>query len=375
MNRAARRATKKDQTARNAHLWSKRISTMAAGAAVTSGLMIGLSPSSPAGAATPSVLSTRAVAPGTVGGYWLVTALGQVYNFGGAQNYGGATNLKLNGPIIGIIPTPDGLGYWLIAKDGGVFAYGDAPFYGSTDSIGATLVSSVVAGAILPLTTPSTPGSAGPQGPAGATGAPGPAGPTGAPGAAGPSGPPGNMGNPGIQGPTGPTGATGIQGITGPTGPTGATGATGATGPTGPSTGVTGATGPTGSDGATGATGATGSDGATGATGATGPGADATLQTNFGDQTYVEQSYYSGDETTITVACGNGGDDYALSGGYTINDGSTTGPSGTYASDSATTTDTTVSPDSGNPAHSWTVTFATGTEYTVYVTCASNPFG
>jgi hypothetical protein len=41
----------------------------------------------------------------------------------------------LNKPIVGIVPTFDGLGYDLIAADGGVFAFGDATFFGSTGNI------------------------------------------------------------------------------------------------------------------------------------------------------------------------------------------------------------------------------------------------
>ena len=39
--------------------------------------------------------------------------------------------IKLNRPIVDILPTASGRGYWLIASDGGVFAFGDAPFLGS----------------------------------------------------------------------------------------------------------------------------------------------------------------------------------------------------------------------------------------------------
>ena len=43
--------------------------------------------------------------------------------------------MRLNKPIVGMAPTPDGNGYWLVATDGGIFSYGDAQFYGSTGSI------------------------------------------------------------------------------------------------------------------------------------------------------------------------------------------------------------------------------------------------
>jgi hypothetical protein len=38
---------------------------------------------------------------------------------------------RLDAPVLGITPTPDGGGYWEVASDGGIFAFGDAPFYGS----------------------------------------------------------------------------------------------------------------------------------------------------------------------------------------------------------------------------------------------------
>ena len=48
---------------------------------------------------------------------------------------GSTGSIKLNKPIVGIAPTPTGVGYWLVATDGGIFAFGDAPFFGSTGSI------------------------------------------------------------------------------------------------------------------------------------------------------------------------------------------------------------------------------------------------
>lgn len=116
-------------------------------------------------------------------GYWLVTADGQVLNYG-VPSYGDLAGHHLNAPIVGITPTPDGQGYWLIGADGGVFSFGDASFYGSH---GANPVSSpVVAGAAAPFSSggsQAATGATGPQGPAG------PAGPTGATGAQGAPGP------------------------------------------------------------------------------------------------------------------------------------------------------------------------------------------
>jgi lysophospholipase L1-like esterase len=68
------------------------------------------------------------------GGYWLVTASGQVSAFGDATNYGSVSG-TLNKPIVGMAATPGGTGYWLVASDGGVFSFGDAGFHGSTGNI------------------------------------------------------------------------------------------------------------------------------------------------------------------------------------------------------------------------------------------------
>jgi hypothetical protein len=68
-------------------------------------------------------------------GYWLVAADGGIFTYGDAQFHGSTGSLRLNKPIVGMAVTPDGGGYWLVATDGGVFAFGDAPFYGSTGSL------------------------------------------------------------------------------------------------------------------------------------------------------------------------------------------------------------------------------------------------
>jgi predicted GH43/DUF377 family glycosyl hydrolase len=73
--------------------------------------------------------------PGPPSGYWQVASDGGVFTFGGAQFYGSTGAMRLNQPVVGMAPTPDGQGYWLVARDGGVFAFGDAGFYGSTGNI------------------------------------------------------------------------------------------------------------------------------------------------------------------------------------------------------------------------------------------------
>ena len=76
--------------------------------------------------------STQTVAP--VFSYDLVTALGDVYPFGGAGYYGGESWRHLAAPIVGMAVTPDGRGYWLVGANGSVYNLGDARWYGSLAS-------------------------------------------------------------------------------------------------------------------------------------------------------------------------------------------------------------------------------------------------
>ena len=55
-------------------------------------------------------------------GYWLVGSDGGIFSFGSAQFYGSTGSLKLQRPVVGIVPTKDDGGYWLDASDGGVFS-------------------------------------------------------------------------------------------------------------------------------------------------------------------------------------------------------------------------------------------------------------
>ena len=71
---------------------------------------------------------------------WIVDSTGHVFGDSHetgppADNFGDASGLPLNKPIVGMTPTSDGQGYWLVASDGGIFTYGDAGFYGSTGAI------------------------------------------------------------------------------------------------------------------------------------------------------------------------------------------------------------------------------------------------
>jgi hypothetical protein len=68
-------------------------------------------------------------------GYWLATSKGAVFGFGDAHYLGGMGGKHLNRPIVGISSAPNGPGYWMIATDGGVFTYGGAHFFGSLGSL------------------------------------------------------------------------------------------------------------------------------------------------------------------------------------------------------------------------------------------------
>jgi hypothetical protein len=70
----------------------------------------------------------------STGGYWLVAADGNVYNFN-APFFGDAGATPLNQPIVGMAANENGDGYWLVARDGGIFAFGKAKYYGSTGGI------------------------------------------------------------------------------------------------------------------------------------------------------------------------------------------------------------------------------------------------
>ncbi len=60
-------------------------------------------------------------------GYWLLDSIGDVFPFGDAFSFNGAT---LNHSVAGITGTPDGKGYWVFSAGGNVTAYGDAGYFG-----------------------------------------------------------------------------------------------------------------------------------------------------------------------------------------------------------------------------------------------------
>ena len=83
-----------------------------------------------------TINQTNAPAASSSHGYWLVGSDGGIFSFGSAQFYGSTGSLKLQRPVVGIVPTKDDGGYWLDASDGGVFSYGDTQFYGSIPGLG-----------------------------------------------------------------------------------------------------------------------------------------------------------------------------------------------------------------------------------------------
>jgi hypothetical protein len=68
-------------------------------------------------------------------GYWLVASDGGIFTYGDAAFHGSTGSLVLNKPVVGMTTSPDGGGYLLVATGGGVFAFGDAGFYGSVPEV------------------------------------------------------------------------------------------------------------------------------------------------------------------------------------------------------------------------------------------------
>jgi SpoIID/LytB domain protein len=75
------------------------------------------------------------VATASGGRYWLATAGGSVFPYGGATYHGSMSGTRMNGPVLDMAATPSGSGYWLVGSDGGIFAFGDAGFFGSTGAM------------------------------------------------------------------------------------------------------------------------------------------------------------------------------------------------------------------------------------------------
>jgi hypothetical protein len=54
-----------------------------------------------------------------------------VFSFGNARFHGSTGGMRLNAPVVDMLPTRTGDGYLLVAGDGGVFTFGDAQYRGS----------------------------------------------------------------------------------------------------------------------------------------------------------------------------------------------------------------------------------------------------
>ncbi len=101
------------------------------------------SSTSPSSSTQPAPVTTAPSSSNSALGYYLTARDGGVFTFGDAHFYGSLGAIKLNAPVVGITPTPDGKGYYLVASDGGVFTFGDAHFYGS---LGATKLNAPIVG-------------------------------------------------------------------------------------------------------------------------------------------------------------------------------------------------------------------------------------
>ncbi len=98
-----------------------------------------VAPPPPATTPVTTPVTAPVTSPGTptsTHGYWLDGSDGGIFTFGSAQFYGSTGSLRLQRPIVGIVPTADKGGYWLEASDGGIFAFGDSGFHGSIPGLG-----------------------------------------------------------------------------------------------------------------------------------------------------------------------------------------------------------------------------------------------
>ncbi|MDA8393503.1 MAG: hypothetical protein M0Z87_12065 [Actinomycetota bacterium] len=87
----------------------------------------------------------------TATGYYLVTSAGNVFNFG-APWHGSVARRTLGSPVVGMATDPRTGGYWLATAAGNVYQFGGAPWLGSAAGGGTHLKSPVVGIAADPLT-------------------------------------------------------------------------------------------------------------------------------------------------------------------------------------------------------------------------------
>jgi hypothetical protein len=84
---------------------------------------------------------TVSTTPTVTGGYWAITAHGNVFNEAGAPWFGSQAGNITNGA--GLASTPDGNGYWLVTATGTVYAYGDATTGTSVPSPACPIIGAV----------------------------------------------------------------------------------------------------------------------------------------------------------------------------------------------------------------------------------------
>lgn len=98
---------------------------------------------SPVSSGTPPASPVVGIAVDPSGGYWLATQDGDVLGFG-APSFGSLAGKSLPAPVVGIAAEPDGDGYLLVTAKGNVYNFGRAPWSGSPASSVVNLSSPVV---------------------------------------------------------------------------------------------------------------------------------------------------------------------------------------------------------------------------------------
>lgn len=111
-----------------------------------------------------TAIQVAAANPGAVGfhGYYVVTAEGNVYNFGGAPWYGSLAARELGREnVVGMVTAPNGGGYTLVTRTGGVFPFGpQATWHGNFRSAGGFVDSvSGTSSNFVAMVRPLVPGS------------------------------------------------------------------------------------------------------------------------------------------------------------------------------------------------------------------------
>ncbi|MEP7022430.1 MAG: phage tail tip lysozyme [Actinomycetota bacterium] len=66
-------------------------------------------------------------------GYWIVSASGGIYPFGSAKSYGAAAGQSsfAGQTAVGMAVNPAGTGYWIVSASGGIYPFGSAKSYGA----------------------------------------------------------------------------------------------------------------------------------------------------------------------------------------------------------------------------------------------------